>query len=86
MKFMAKTEMYSVTFRDLALASTQGTLVNNVEGYTSSVGKSKSVGVTVFFFLFSMIILAGGVYMTHKARKDLQNAPQFVSKEPFVFA
>jgi hypothetical protein len=83
MKFMAKTEMHSATFRDLALASTQGTLVNYVEGYTSSAGKPKSAWVTAFFFLFSMAVLAGGVYMSYKIRRELKNAPH---KEPLVSA
>jgi hypothetical protein len=86
MKFMAKTEMYSATFRDLALASTQGTLVNYVEGYTTGALKPKSAWVTAFFFLLSMVVLVVGVYMAYKARKDLKNVPQSVSKEPFVFA
>ena len=87
MKFMAKTEMYTATFRDLSLASTQGTLVNYipVEGYT--VGSSKgSTWVTTVFFIVSVAVLAGGIFMSYKVRKDLKGVPQFISKEPLVLA
>lgn len=91
MKFMAKTEMYTATFRDLSLASTQGTLVKYipVEGYTTERRQSSSTGsawVTGIFFILSVAVLSGGIYMAYKVRKDLKEAPQFISKEPLVFA
>ena len=91
MKFMAKTEMFTATLRDLSLASTQGTLVKYipVEGYTTERRQSSGKGsawVTSIFFVLSVSVLAVGIFMAYKVRKGLKDVPQFISKEPLVFA
>jgi len=82
---MAKTEMNAFTFRDISLASTQGTLVEYVPllGYTNQSKKRGAVYtfVTLLFFLVSFSILTVGLFMAYKARRDLRRFPQFI-KEP----
>ena len=94
---MAKTTMYTATFRDLALATTQGTLVDNpvtrsadysaVSKSTAStkVQRAAEAFVTCCFFIVSSAVLAGGMFLFAKARKELRenkSPPEFILDHP----
>lgn len=96
MKFMAKTTMKTATFRDMALASTQGTLVEvpldalSDGSYFSSSSSSSSANIagifgTVCLFLVSTFILCCGIYLVRKAQKNTNYEPKFNMDQPFVF-
>jgi hypothetical protein len=100
MKFMAKTTMYTATYRDLALATAQGTLVDNpvVAGYsyasksainnTTKASRAAKAFVTCCFFIASAVILVNGVFKFLKARREMRNGPAagFSMKESLVMA
>lgn len=80
---MAKTEMNAFTFRDISLASTQGTLVEYVPlaGYTNAATRGAAYTfVTIVLGIFSVSILLCGIYMIVKARKDLESIPEFIEE------
>jgi hypothetical protein len=84
MKFMAKTYMQSATFRDLNLASTEGTMVEYVtsEGFNArrNTKAPPSVVVTSIFFLFSTMLTAYSGILFYKARRDAKNLPQLMEQ------
>jgi hypothetical protein len=60
-----------------------------VDGYTTERRQSSGTGSawgTGIFFILSVAVLAIGISLAYKVRKDLKEAPRFVSKEPLVFA
>jgi hypothetical protein len=87
MKFMAKTEMNAFTFRDISLASTQGTLVDYVPllGYTNQnkLHSGAYTFVTVSFLIVSLTVLAIGSFMAYKARRELARIPKQVQEPLF---
>jgi hypothetical protein len=87
MKFMAKTEMNAFTFRDISLASTQGTLVDYVPllGYTNQnkLHSGAYTFVTVSFLIVSLTVLAIGSFMAYKARRELARIPRQVQEPLF---
>lgn len=95
MKFMAKTTMNTATFRDLALANAQGTLVDNpLSGYRQgSISYMSSINPTqmfIFEYLFlcvSIYICIYGLFQYQRAKRDARNAAPATSlKQPLVFA
>ena len=82
---MAKTTMNAFTFRDISLASTQGTLVDYVPllGYTdqSKIHNAAYTFVTTSFLIVSLTVLAIGSFMAYRARRELARIPKQV-KEP----
>jgi hypothetical protein len=92
MKFMAKTTMNTATFRDLAVATAQGTLVDQpLAGYYAA---RASFGMTAFgtyvFFALSLLLLVYGIMKFRLARRQGGKEPPSTStwnpKEPLVFA
>jgi hypothetical protein len=75
---MAKTTMYTATFRDIALANTQGTLVSNpLSGFKDgSMSHMASVNPTTVFireyiFLFgAMVVLVYGITKYRQVQRD----------------
>jgi hypothetical protein len=102
MKFMAKTTMYTATYRDLALATTQGTLVDNpvVASYTkvsksavanlstTKAQRAAKAFVTSCFFVVSVMFLMYGTVKFWRARKEMRNdsGATFSMKESLVMA
>jgi hypothetical protein len=95
MKFMAKTTMNTATFRDLTLANTQGTLVENpLSGYRqgsisymSSINPRTSFVMEYLFLFVSMFVLIYGLCQFRIARRDAQSGPATTTlKQPLVFA
>jgi len=99
MKFMAKTYMETATYRDLALAKTQNTFVDNpVHSYysytsisesskpTAKVERAKGVFITCCFFIISSIVLAFGMYSISKVRKEMRDSAQFSMSNPLVMS
>jgi hypothetical protein len=92
MKFMAKTTMNTATFRDLAVATAQGTLVDQpLAGYyaaRTSFGMS-TLG-TYLFFVASILLLIYGIFKFRSARrqtaKEASSNSSWNPKEPLVFA
>jgi hypothetical protein len=66
MKFMAKTTMNTATFRDIALANSQGTLVSNplsgvndgTMSHMSSVNPA-NIFIREYIFLFAALVVLG---------------------------
>jgi hypothetical protein len=100
MKFMAKTTMETATYRDLALASTQGTFVDNpvskyqeyfayseVHSASGRVQKAKGVFVTCCLFIVSSLVMAVGMFTFSKARKERRNddGSEFSMSNPLVY-
>ena len=92
---MAKTTMNTATFRDLSLARTQGTLVDQpLAGFMGSTARNRnylldSVGTLVnyAFLILSLAVLSYGVTNFWKVRRKVKLAPKFhKSEEPLVFA
>lgn len=95
MKFMAKTTMYTATFRDLSLASSQGTLVENpLSGYRdgsisylSTYNVRQSLVKEYLFLILSIMFLTYGLVKYSRARwATNNNKPNVSLKEPLVFA
>ena len=80
---MAKTTMLSASFRELALANSEGTLVEYVtrEGYSGkrNTKRISATGTGIFFLISSMLTLYGG-FMFYKARKEAKNVPKFLEQ------
>jgi uncharacterized membrane protein len=80
MKFMAKTTMNTATFRDLALANSQGTLVNNPmsgfnDGSMNYMSSISPVRVFISEYLFlagAIVILLYGVYKYRQAKSEVE--------------
>ena len=93
MKFMAKTEMQTATFRDLHLASMQGTLVDfpleEHAGGSARQSYYRRVAAGTFFtyvsFLFSLVVLVYGIVVFRKLRQSTVS-PNWNANEPLVFA
>jgi hypothetical protein len=89
MKFMAKTEMNTATFRDIALATAQGSLVDSpLAGYQGSWSSFSSVGYygNYMFLAASLVVLLYGVIKYRQARHGVQGTASWNPKEPLVFA
>lgn len=95
MKFMAKTTMNTATFRDLSLARSQGTLVDQpLAGFMDAKARSthymmESAGTLVnyLFFVLSIGVLFYGITNFWRVRRKVKMAPKFSkSDEPLVFA
>jgi hypothetical protein len=98
MKFMAKTEMYTATFRDLNLATMQGTLNNSpLTSYTNSMERRMiyyrgALGTcfTYLFFGLSMTVLVYGIFVLRKVKREEKSVPTWSTEngkeEPLVFA
>jgi len=87
MKFMAKTVMNTATFRDLTLATSQGTLVSKpLSGYR--VLKKHRTGMfgTYLYLLCSTSLFIYGIVKFHKIRKEKNFAPNWDPRQPLVFA
>ena len=88
---MAKTEMKTATFRDLNLASMQGTLVDSpLAGYGSDSRRyyrRKAVGtfMTYFYFVPSIVVFLFGLKRILKVRREVNFKAQWSLKEPLVF-
>lgn len=91
--------MYTATFRDLALATTQGSLVDNpvtrsadytavsMSTSSSKVQRAAEAFVTCCFFIVSSAVFAGGLFLFAKARKELREnktPPEFTLDRPSV--
>jgi len=98
MKFMAKTEMNTASFRDILLADKQGTLASNPLGnYMNSKNQSwmqrrrnstSSFGMW-FWFTCSVLLLGYGYISFRKIQKQTNyKLPrvQLNAKQPLVFA
>ena len=97
MKFMAKTDMNTTSFRDLLLANSQGTLMSNpLEGYMNSknVGwikrrrNSTSAFGMWFWFICSALLLGYGYISFARVQKHTNyRLPklQMNLKQPLVF-
>lgn len=86
MKFMAKTTMNTATFRDLSLATAQGTLVDRpLAGYRVASKSRTGAFQTYLFLAASCSVLVYGVYKFLKARTEM-SSPDWSPKEPLVFA
>lgn len=98
MKFMAKTEMNTASFRDLLLAEKQGTLMSNpLENYMNSKNEgwikrrrnSTSAFGMWFWFICSALLLGYGYISFTKVQKHTNyRLPkvQMNMKQPLVFA
>ena len=87
MKFMAKTEMNTATFRDITLATSQGTLVDRpLSGYRVSKKFRSDVFGTYFYLLISTSLLIYGIIKFRRIRKEVNFAPNWDPKQPLVFA
>ena len=88
MKFMAKTTMKTATFRDLALASAQGTLVDTpMSGYFNVKNKARIGAAGTYFFLaLSICFFIYGILKFHKIRKEKNFAPNWNPRQPLIFA
>jgi hypothetical protein len=87
MKFMAKTEMQTATFRDLAVASAQGTLVDSpLAGYRQKSRARPEVTETYLYLITSACILIFGIFRFRKVRQDHDFAPNWSPKQPLIFA
>jgi hypothetical protein len=87
MKFMAKTEMQTATFRDMAAASSQGTLVDSpLAGYRHKVRATPGTTTTYLYLSFSTFILVFGIFRFLKARRQHNFAPNWSPKQPLIFA
>jgi hypothetical protein len=96
MKFMAKTTMYTATFRDLSLATAQGTLVDSpLAGYRAA--KSRHVGPIQTYLIFAMActMLVYGMFKYRQAKQRSAKssgknadkvADDWSSDKPLVFA
>lgn len=92
MKFMAKTTMYTATFRDLVLANTQGTLVDHpLSGYRdgnikylSSYNATRSVFLEYLFLIFSICVLWYGIVKYRKMKQSKQIKSSTNLKTPLV--
>jgi hypothetical protein len=72
MKFMAKTTMNTATFRDLSLATAQGTLVDSpLAGYWAASKSRTGAFRTYLFLVASCIVLAYGVYKFRRAHNEM---------------
>jgi len=95
MKFMAKTQMNTATFRDLNLASLQGSLVDSPikTKYAESKDRMKyyrrqtrGTFFTYGFFVLSIIVCVYGVGTFLRVRQRGDASPDFHAKTPLVFA
>lgn len=98
MKFMAKTEMNTASFRDIILANAQGTLVENpLQGYMDSKNRgwlarrrNSTSAFGMWFWLICSLALFGYGYMSFtKVQKDsTYRLPKFQwsLKQPLVYA
>jgi hypothetical protein len=88
MKFMAKTTMKSATFRDLAVANAQGTLVDSpMSGYRVQRKHRQTFFGTYFFFAVSTLFFIASAFRFRRVRKEALLAPtSFNPKEPLIFA
>ena len=95
MKFMAKTEMNTATFRDLSLAQSQGTLVDRpLAGFMDSKARnarymmeSAGTALNYLFFMVSAAVLFYGVTNFWRVRRKVKLAPKAQKMdEPLVFA
>jgi hypothetical protein len=91
MKFMAKTNMNTATFRDMSLGRYQGTLVatplTGFEGKKSWRRESFSNKMTYFFLAISVVFFTYGLVYFLRVRKATNYQPTFGwnVKEPLVF-
>ncbi len=92
MKFMAKTEMQTATFRDLAVASAQGTLVDSpLAGYRQKARSSPGMIITYLYMSISASVLVFGIFRFYKARQEQKIggpnwSPNWSPKEPLIYA
>jgi hypothetical protein len=99
MKFMAKTTMYAATYRDVSLASEQGTIVDSplagMSSETSSFvravqnGGSKTANnvLSLSFFVISCIVLLVSLGWFSKVRGEASRDQRFHwAKESLVMA
>jgi hypothetical protein len=74
MKFMAKTTMYTATFRDLSLATAQGTLVDSpLAGYRGAARGQMGAVQTYFCFILACVVLGYGAYKYRQAKQGNSN-------------
>ena len=88
MKFMAKTEMQTATFRDLAVASAQGTLVDSpLAGYRRKARVMPGMNSTYVYMTMSVCVLFFGIFRFYKARQEQRlGAPNWSPKQPLIYA
>ena len=88
MKFMAKTEMQTATFRDLAVASAQGTLVDSpLAGYRHKARVNPGMNITYLYMSMSACVLVFGIFRFYKARQERKlGAPNWSPKQPLIYA
>jgi len=87
MKFMAKTEMNTATFRDITLATSQGTLVNKpLSGYRFSKRHRSGIFGTYLYLICSVSLLVYGIAKFRRIRRETNFAPNWNPRQPLVFA
>ena len=91
MKFMAKTEMLTATFRDLALAKTQGTINLPFAGATRNINRSgyyrrEAFGtfMTYVFLVLSILICIRGLVEFLRVKRDLNIVSYEDFKQPLA--
>ena len=97
MKFMAKTEMNTASFRDIMLANSQGTLIDNpLAGYMNSKNqgwfkrrRNSTSAFGMWFWFVCSVVLLGYAYrsFTKVQRNTNYRLPklQMNLKQPLVF-
>ena len=87
MKFMAKTTMKTATFRDVSLATAQGTLVDSpLSGYLATSKASSTGAVTTYLFLFASVTVLVYGLVKYRSARTVMSTPDWNPKEPLVFA
>lgn len=87
---MAKTTMNTATFRDLSLATAQGTLVDSPLAGYKAAARSKTGAVQTYLFLaLSCVVLVYGIVKFRNAQRSKPNSTKdddWSPDRPLVFA
>lgn len=85
---MAKTTMNTATFRDVTLATSQGTLVDSpLSGYRVARKHRSGYFLTYLYLIGSAYLLVVGVIKFRRIRRERNFAPNWNPREPLgVFA
>ena len=88
MKFMAKTTMNTATFRDITLATAQGTLVDRpLSGYRVTKKHRRGYVLTYLYLIGASYIFVTAFFKFRKIRREKNFALKWNPKEPLgVFA
>ena len=83
MKFMAKTTMNTATFRDITLATSQGTLVDKpLSGYRVTKKRRRGFFLTYLYLFGATYLFFYAILKFLKIRREKNFAPQWDIKEP----